>query len=61
LTIATTATITTFLAWLVAFFDIQGGPSLSVGHWESLIGFAERLMLWSYVAWLAIAAVGLGA
>jgi hypothetical protein len=38
---------------------LQGGPSLSAGPWESLIGLAERLMLWSYVAWLAVAATGL--
>lgn len=59
LIVATVVTTTTFLAWLVAFIDVQSGPSLSAGRWESLVGLAERLMLWSYVAWLAIAAVGL--
>lgn len=36
--------------------DVQDGPSLIAG---SLIGLIERLALWSYVAWLALAAVTL--
>lgn len=59
LTVAAVLTVTTFLALMVTFFDVLGGPSLSVGRWESLVGLAERLMLWSYVAWLTVAAVGL--
>jgi Protein of unknown function (DUF998) len=58
LTVAAALTVTTFLALMIAFFDVQGGPSLSVGPWERLIGLAERLMLWSCVAWLAVATVG---
>lgn len=58
LTIAAALTVTTFLVLLLAFVDVQGGPS-PVGPWESLIGLAERVMLWSYVAWLALVAMGL--
>jgi hypothetical protein len=59
LTVAAALAVTTCLAQLVTFVDVQGGPSLSFGPWEGMIGLAERLMLWSYVAWLAIAAAGL--
>jgi uncharacterized protein DUF998 len=51
--------VTTFVALMVAFVDVLGGPSLTAGPWESLVGLAERLALGSYVAWLAIAALGL--
>jgi hypothetical protein len=51
--------VATVLAFTVAFLDVQGGPSLSAGPWESLIGLAERLMPGTYVGWLAIAALGL--
>ena len=59
LTVAAALTVASFLALMVTFFDVQGGPSLSVGPWESLVGLTERLMLWSCVAWLAIGAAGL--
>jgi hypothetical protein len=59
LTCTAALTVATFAALVVAFADVQGGPSLSAGPWESLIGLAERLALWSYVAWLATAAIGL--
>lgn len=57
--VASALTATMFLALVVAFVDVQGGPSLSVGPWDSLIGLVERLTLTSYVAWLAVAAWGL--
>ena len=43
----------------VLFADVTDGPSLAVGGYESLIGLAERLTLWSFVAWLAVTAAGL--
>lgn len=52
-------TVTTVAGLIVAFVDVLGGPSVSAGPWESLVGLAERLTLWSYVAWLATAALGL--
>ncbi|BEL04920.1 hypothetical protein Q0Z83_031110 [Actinoplanes sichuanensis] len=46
-------TVAPYLLLLVAFYDVQDGPTLTFGGHESLIGAAERLTLWTYVAWLA--------
>jgi hypothetical protein len=59
LCVAAALTVATFLALAVVLVDVLDGPSLTAGPWESLVGLAERLALWSYVAWLAIAAAGL--
>lgn len=59
LTCTAALTVTTLAVLTVAFVDVLDGPSLPAGPWESLIGLAERLTLWSYVAWLATAALGL--
>jgi hypothetical protein len=61
LTVAARLTVTTLAALTVAFADVLGGPSLAAGPWASLVGLAERVALGSYVAWLAIAALGLRA
>ncbi|MFC4068487.1 DUF998 domain-containing protein [Actinoplanes subglobosus] len=49
-------TVPAYLLLLAAFADVQDGPSVTVGGWESLIGATERLMLWIYVGWLAVTA-----
>ncbi|GAA4954403.1 DUF998 domain-containing protein [Actinoplanes utahensis] len=49
------ATVAACLILVVAFLDVSDGPSLTAGPWESLVGLAERLTLWTYVAWLAVA------
>jgi hypothetical protein len=51
-------TVLTYLLLVAAFVDVQDGPSLTVGAAESLIGLAERVALWAYVAWLAATAAG---
>lgn len=49
-------TVPAYLLLLAAFADVQDGPSVTWGGWESLIGLTERLMLWIYVGWLAVTA-----
>ncbi|MEU8658253.1 DUF998 domain-containing protein [Actinoplanes philippinensis] len=49
-------TVVTLLLLVAAFVDVQNGPSLTVAGRDSLIGLAERVMLWTYVAWLAVTA-----
>lgn len=45
--------------FMITFFDVMGGPSLAVGVWSTVTGLAERVMVWAYVGWLAVAAGGL--
>jgi hypothetical membrane protein len=45
--------------FMITFFDVMGGPSLAVGAWSTVTGLAERVMVWAYVGWLVVAAVGL--
>ncbi|MEU4620528.1 DUF998 domain-containing protein [Actinoplanes sp. NPDC023801] len=59
LTVTAALCTVTCAALAVLFADVTDGPSLTAGPWESLVGLAERLALWSYVAWLAVAAWGL--
>jgi hypothetical protein len=59
LTVTAVLSTVTYLTLAVLFVDVTDGPSLTIGSWESLIGLAERLTLWSYVAWLAVAAAHL--
>jgi hypothetical protein len=59
LTTAAVVTVITYPAAVGALLDVQGGPSVHVGPWTGPVGLAERLMLGSYVAWLAVAALGL--
>ncbi len=56
--VTATLTVLTYLLLVAAFVDVQDGPSLTVGSGESLIGLAERVALWAYVAWLAVTAAG---
>lgn len=51
--------VTALGLFMITFFDALGGPSLAVGPWATVTGFAERAMLWAYVGWLAVAAAGL--
>jgi hypothetical protein len=48
-----------FALFMITFFDVMGGPSLAVGTWSTVTGLAERVMVWAYVGWLVVAAVGL--
>jgi hypothetical protein len=57
-TVTAALTVLTYLLLVAAFLDVQGGPSLTIGGWDSLIGLIERVTLWSYVAWLAVTAAG---
>jgi hypothetical protein len=59
LTVTAAVSTLAYLTLAVLFADVTDGPSLTIGSWESLIGLAERLTLWSYVAWLAVAAAHL--
>ncbi|MBO3741205.1 DUF998 domain-containing protein [Actinoplanes flavus] len=56
LTVTAVLTVIAYLVLVVAFMDVQGSRALTFGPWESLVGLIERLTLWSYVAWLAVAA-----
>ncbi|WP_422773833.1 DUF998 domain-containing protein [Plantactinospora sp. WMMC1484] len=49
-----------FLGLVAITGDVMaGGPSLTVGGYESVAGLAERVLLWSYALWLGTAAIGL--
>ncbi|MDI6098703.1 DUF998 domain-containing protein [Actinoplanes sp. NEAU-A12] len=51
--------VAAFVLFMITFFDVMGGPSLAVGAWSTVTGLAERVMVWTYVGWLAVAAAGL--
>lgn len=59
--LATTAAVSVaaFGLFMIAFVDVQDGPSLAVGPWSTVVGLAERVMLWADLGWLAVAAGGL--
>ncbi|MFY1672483.1 DUF998 domain-containing protein [Plantactinospora sp. WMMB334] len=60
LTGAAALTVLAFLGFVVIGGDVMaGGPSLTVGGYESVAGLAERVLLWSYALWLGTAAIGL--
>ncbi|GGN41493.1 hypothetical protein FHR83_002978 [Actinoplanes campanulatus] len=56
LTVTAVLTVIAYLVLVLTFMDVQGSRALTFGPWESLVGLTERLTLWSYVAWLAVAA-----
>ncbi|GAA0469883.1 hypothetical protein Aca07nite_41140 [Actinoplanes capillaceus] len=56
LTVTAALTVIAYVVLVVTFMDVQGSRALTFGPWESLVGLTERLALWSYVAWLAVAA-----
>ncbi|WP_052359391.1 DUF998 domain-containing protein [Actinoplanes friuliensis] len=57
LAVTAAATVAGYAAFLVALVDVMGGPELGIGPYATLVGLLERTMLWSYVGWLACAAV----
>jgi hypothetical membrane protein len=59
LVVAAALSVAAFVLFMITFFDVQGGPSLGVGPWSTVAGLAERVMVWAYVGWLAVAAAGL--
>ncbi|GIE92073.1 DUF998 domain-containing protein [Actinoplanes regularis] len=59
LSVLAALTVVAFVLFMITFFDVQGGPSLGAGPWATVTGLAERLMVWTYVGWLALAACGL--
>jgi hypothetical protein len=59
LAVTTALSVVAFVLFMITFFDVQDGPSLAVGPWATVTGLAERVMVWAYVGWLAVAAGGL--
>ena len=59
LTVTAAATWLTLGAFAVAWVDVIGGPQLGVGSHPSVAGLLERVMVWSYVGWLAVVAAAL--
>ncbi|MFG3688539.1 DUF998 domain-containing protein [Micromonospora sp. NPDC047740] len=59
LAVTTALSVVAFVLFMITFLDVQGGPSLAVGPWATITGLAERVMVWAYVGWLAVAAGGL--
>jgi hypothetical protein len=59
LTLTATLVVVTFVLFMVTWIDVLGGPGLSVGSHPTLAGLAERLLLWTGLAWLCVTAVGL--
>jgi len=60
LLVTAAAAVATYAAFMVAMVDLMGGPDLAVGPHPTIAGLLERVMLWSYVGWLATAAVAAG-
>jgi hypothetical protein len=59
LAVTTALSVAAYVLFMITFFDVMGGPSLAVGAWSTVTGLAERVMVWAYVGWLVVAAVGL--
>ncbi len=59
LAVMAVVSVAAFGLFMITFFDVMGGPALAVGPWETVTGLAERVMVWAYVCWLAVAAGGL--
>ncbi|MEV6597949.1 DUF998 domain-containing protein [Actinoplanes sp. NPDC051346] len=59
LAVTAALSVAAFALFMITFFDVMGGPSLAVGAWSTVTGFAERVMVWAYVGWLVVAAAGL--
>jgi hypothetical protein len=59
LAVAAALSVAAFVLFMITFFDVQGGPALAVGPWSTVTGLAERVMVWAYAGWLAVAAAGL--
>lgn len=59
LAVAAAGTAVAFLAFAVCWVDVVDGPSLSVGPYPTLVGLTERVMVWAYVAWLAVVVLAL--
>jgi hypothetical protein len=59
LTATAALSVAAFVLFMITFVDVLDGPSLAVGPWATVTGFAERVMVWAYVGWLAVAAAGL--
>ncbi|MEU1604609.1 DUF998 domain-containing protein [Micromonospora matsumotoense] len=56
LAVTAALSVVTCALFMITFFDVMGGPSLAVGGWSTATGLAERVMVWTYVGWLAVAA-----
>jgi hypothetical protein len=59
LAVMAAASVLTLCAFAVAWVDVIDGPWLRVGPYPTVLGLLERVMIWSYVGWLAIVAVAL--
>ncbi len=59
LAVTATLSVVAFGFFMMTFVDVMGGPSLAVGPWATVTGLAERVMVWVYIGWLAVAAGGL--
>jgi Protein of unknown function (DUF998) len=59
LTVTAALSAVTFALFMITFVDVVDGPSLTVGAWSTVAGLSERVMVWAYVGWLAVAALGL--
>lgn len=52
-------TVVTLCAFVAAWVDVIDGPQLGVGPYPTIAGLLERVMIWSYVGWLAVVALAL--